>query len=383
MSAQRGSRSRAPPLFFFTPRTKLTAQLRDGGHAAHPPEPGQPRGCEQGCPRAPGHGRGAAPRPQGFWVTGSLCPSCSVSLIWKTNHKTPTKAGVRPRPTACRNRQFAEETAAALASPRARPHCRSGSPSLNLGVLRYSGIIQAPSPPSLLHPTVKTGERERPKSLSLRSPGPWAATHQQPEPGHPRGVIFSVSPPPWGYLERWQAAPLLHPARAGKSLSGLSVPTPPGRTHSLAGPPPPPTSPGHGKKTGEKREGQGDQGVMGINDGDLGGQWGKRDQRGKGGRGTEWGEQGETGGAGRQGRGNGGRNGKKRRNGEKEFWGDQDETGGTGSKGGGGAKGVPKIWSWADSNGGNPGDPRAVRGLWPCRRAEPPSPLPRSRPCSP
>lgn len=62
-----------------------------------------------------------------FWVTGSLCPGCSVSLIssWKTSHETPTKAGVRPQPTSCHNQQFAEATVAAPGGRGARPHCQS------------------------------------------------------------------------------------------------------------------------------------------------------------------------------------------------------------------------------------------------------------------
>ena len=74
-----------------------------------------------------------------FWVVGLLCLGSSVSLIssWKTSRETPTKAGVRPRPTSCHNRQFAEATAAAPAGRWARPHCRSGSPSIPRAAARH------------------------------------------------------------------------------------------------------------------------------------------------------------------------------------------------------------------------------------------------------
>lgn len=80
-----------------------------------------------------------APRSEQFWVMGLLCPGCSVSLIssWKTSHETPTKAGVRPWPTSCHNRQFAEATAAAPAGGQARPHCQSSSPSIPRATARH------------------------------------------------------------------------------------------------------------------------------------------------------------------------------------------------------------------------------------------------------
>lgn len=128
VSAQRGSRSRAPPIYFHGKDQALCTAERWGTRCTSPQTWRAPR-LRVGGSRAPRHARGslAAPRPQRFWVMGSLCPGCSFSLIWKTNHGTPTKCGVRPRPMACHNPQFAKETAAALATPWARPHCQSGT----------------------------------------------------------------------------------------------------------------------------------------------------------------------------------------------------------------------------------------------------------------
>lgn len=219
VSSQGSRRSRTP--FFLRQGPSSPARLRDGGQAVHPPQTPALRvgmlQSIQGDRHSRERDRSGWGRWRGAWE--HLDPSnfgswaCSVSLIssWKTSCETPTKAGVRPRPTSCHNRQFAEATAAAPAARAVAPPCQEPL----LGALHAGweiwGCCQPRWPPRLpclaynalpalfrhrlpVSPPAphreKGAYRSTLKTSRRLSPGLWAASRQQPELGCPLRGYF-------------------------------------------------------------------------------------------------------------------------------------------------------------------------------------------------